>query len=206
MFAKYNGKLEMKMTGYVVIDVGGLGYKVFMTDTGIEKLGNIGDMVKVHTYYKVREDDVSIFGFNTLEELKMFELLISVSGVGAKTAITMLSSCEPTDFAVAIISEDVNTLKQIPGIGAKSAQRIILELKDKIKKEQQIQELTVAAKGTKTKVEIAIENNQKMDEAIAALQVLGYNKKEIEKVFEKLETKDLSTEELIRKGLSILGK
>ena len=206
MLAYIKGKLEMKMTGYVVIDVGGLGYKVFMTDTGIEKLGNIGDMVKVHTYYKVREDDVSIFGFNTLEELKMFELLISVSGVGAKTAITMLSSCEPTDFAVAIISEDVNTLKQIPGIGAKSAQRIILELKDKIKKEQQIQELTVAAKGTKTKVEIAIENNQKMDEAIAALQVLGYNKKEIEKVFEKLETKDLSTEELIRKGLSILGK
>jgi Holliday junction DNA helicase RuvA len=206
MLAYINGKLEMKMTGYVVIDVGGLGYKVFMTDTGIEKLGNIGDKVKVHTYYKVREDDVSIFGFNTLEELKMFELLISVSGVGAKTAITMLSSCEPTDFAIAIISEDVNTLKQIPGIGAKSAQRIILELKDKIKKEQQIQELTKASNTTKSKVTIAIENTQKMDEAIAALQVLGYNKKEIEKSFEKLYTKELSTEDLIRKGLAILGK
>ena len=206
MLAYIKGKLEMKMTGYVVIDVGGLGYKVFMTDTGIDKLGNIGETVKVHTYYKVREDDVSIFGFNTLEELKMFELLISVSGVGAKTAITMLSSCEPTDFAIAVISEDVNTLKQIPGIGAKSAQRIILELKDKIKKEQQIQELTVATKGTKTKVEIAIENNQKYDEAISALQVLGYNKKEIEKAFEKLDTKEISTEDLIRKGLAILGK
>lgn len=205
MLAYIKGKLEMKMTGYVVIDIGGLGYKVFMTDTGIEKLGNIGEIVKVHTYYKVREDDVSIFGFNTLEELKMFELLISVSGVGAKTAITMLSSCEPTDFAVAIISEDINTLKQIPGIGAKSAQRIVLELKDKIKKEQQIQELTTAVKGTKTKVEIAIENNQKIDEAIAALQVLGYNKKEIEKAFEKLDTNDMSTEDLIRKSLSILG-
>jgi Holliday junction DNA helicase RuvA len=205
MLAYIKGKLEMKMTGYVVIDVGGLGYKVFMTDTGIDKLGNIGETVKVHTYYKVREDDVSIFGFNTLEELKMFELLISVSGVGAKTAITMLSSCEPTDFAIAVISEDVNTLKQIPGIGAKSAQRIILELKDKIKKEQQIQELTKASKTTKTKLEITIENTEKVDEAIAALQVLGYNKKEIEKTFEKIDTKEMSTEDLIRKSLSILG-
>ena len=209
MFAYIKGVLEMKMTGYVVIDVGGLGYKIFMTDTGIERLGNIGETVKVHTYYRVREDDVSIFGFNTLEELKMFELLISVSGVGAKTAITMLSSCEPTAFAIAVISEDVNTLKQIPGIGAKSAQRIILELKDKIKKEQQIQELTSAMKdvtSTKSKVEVALENTLKQDEAIAALQVLGYNKKEIEKAFSKLDTKDMSTEDLIRKGLSILGK
>lgn len=206
MLAYIKGKLEMKMTGYVVIDVGGLGYKVFMTDTGIEKLGNLGDIVKVHTYYRVMEDDISIFGFNTLEELKMFELLISVSGIGAKTAITMLSSCEPTDFAIAVISEDVNTLKQIPGIGAKSAQRIILELKDKIKKEQQIQELTKASTGTKSKVEIAIEKTEKLDEAIAALQVLGYNKREVEKAFEKVDTKDMSTEELIRKGLAILGK
>ena len=209
MLAYIKGILEMKMTGYVVIDVGALGYKVYMTDTGIEKIGNIGEQVKVHTYYKVREDDVSIFGFNTLEELKMFELLISVSGVGAKTAITMLSSCEPTEFAIAVISEDVSFLKQIPGIGAKSAQRIILELKDKIKKEQQIQELTSAMKDVtskKSKVEVVLENTIKQDEAIAALQVLGYNKKEIEKAFSKLDTKDMSTEDLIRKGLAILGK
>lgn len=209
MLAYIKGTLEMKMTGYIVIDVGGLGYKVFMSDSGIEKLGNIGDTVKVHTYYKVREDDISIFGFNTLEELKMFELLISVSGVGAKTAITMLSACEPTDFALAVISEDVNTLKQIPGVGAKSAQRIILELKDKIKKEQQIQELTKATKGisgVKTKLEEKIENEEKVDEAMVALQVLGYNKKEIEKAFDKLVKDNMTTEELIRKGLSILGK
>ena len=206
MLAYVKGTLEMKMTGYIVIDVGGLGYKIYMSDSGIEKLGNIGEIVKVHTYYKVREDDISIFGFNTLEELKMFELLISVSGVGAKTALTMLATCEPTEFALAVITEDVNTLKQIPGIGAKSAQRIILELKDKIKKEQQIQELTTATKGIKTKVEVAIENSQKADEAIAALQVLGYNKKEIEKAFEKIDKQDLTTEDLIRKALSILGK
>ena len=200
MLAYIKGTLEMKMTGYIVIDVGGLGYKVFMSESGIEKLGNIGETVKVHTFYKVREDDISIFGFNTL---------ISVSGVGAKTAITMLDVCEPTEFALAIISEDIKTLTQIPGIGAKTAQRIILELKDKIKKEQQIQELTKASKGisgTKTKLEQRLEHEQNVDEAMSALQVLGFNKKEIEKALDKLVTEEMSTEEIIRKGLSILGK
>lgn len=182
------------------------GYKIYMSDSGIEKIGNIGDIVKVHTYYRVREDDISIFGFNTLEELKMFELLISVSGVGAKTAVSMLSVCEPTDFALAIISEDVKTLTQIPGIGAKSAQRIILELKDKIKKEQQIEELTSKAKDEKSKVQVAFEKNQKLEEAMSALQVLGYNKREIEKAFSNIDKDNLSTEDLIRKGLAVLGK
>lgn len=121
----------------------------------------------------------------------------------------MLDVCEPTEFALAIISEDVKTLTQIPGIGAKSAQRIILELKDKMKKEQQIQELTKASKGqnlVKTKLEERIENEEKIQEAMAALQVLGYNKREIEKAFDKLAKEDMSTEELIRKGLTILGK
>ena len=184
-----------------------------MSDTGIEKIGNIGETVKVHTYYRVREDDISIFGFNTQEELKMFELLISVSGVGAKTALTMLTVCEPSEFALAVISEDIKTLTTIPGIGPKSAKRIILELKDKIKKEQQIEELTNASKGTKQntettiKVKQAIQDDNKVQEAIAALQVLGYNRKSIEKTFEKIEDKkELTTEELIKKGLLLLGK
>lgn len=209
MLAYIKGTLEMKMTGYIVIDVGGLGYKIFMSDVGIEKIGNIGEKVKIHTYYKVREDDISIFGFNTLEELKMFELLISVSGVGAKTALTMLAVCEPSEFALAVISEDVKTLTQIPGIGAKSAQRIILELKDKITKEQQIEEINKQVNNKskqEEKIQKAIENNNKVAEAIAALQVLGYNKKEIEKAFTKLDKTDISTEDLIKKGLNILGK
>ncbi len=207
MLAYIKGKLEMKMTGYIVIDVGGLGYKVFMSDVGIEKLGNIGETVKVHTYYKVREDDISIFGFNTLEELKMFELLISVSGVGAKTALTMLATCEPSEFALAVISDDIKTLTSIPGIGAKSAQRIILELKDKISKEQQVDAIKNEINNTEkaNKMQKTLEDNAKISEAIAALQVLGYNKKEIEKAFEKIKKEQLNTEELIRKGLIVLG-
>ena len=209
MLAYIKGKLEMKMTGYIVIDVGGLGYKVFMSEVGIEKLGNIGDTVKVHTYYKVREDDISIFGFNTLEELKMFELLISVSGVGAKTALTMLAVCEPSEFALAVISEDVKALTGIPGIGPKSAKRIILELKDKIKAEQEVDNIKnqiESNKNSDTKIQKAIENDEMIQEAIAALQVLGYNKKEIEKAFNKLETKDMTIEELIKNGLNMLGR
>lgn len=215
MLAYIKGTLEMRMLGYVVIDVGGLGYKVFMSENGIDKLGNIGKQVKVYTYYRVREDDISIYGFNTLEELKMFELLLGVSGVGAKIAISMTDICEPSEFAFAVISEDVKTLTKIPGIGPKSAKRIILELKDKIKKEEQIEELTKASKGNKTnketeaglKVKQAIQEDNKISEALAALQVLGYNKKIIEQAFEKIENKkELSTEELIKKGLLLLGK
>lgn len=209
MLAYIKGKLEMKMTGYVVIDVGGLGYKIFMSDVGSEKLGNIGDIVKVHTYYRVREDDISIYGFNTQEELKMFELLLGVSGVGARTALAMLETCSPSEFAMAVVTEDVKVLTEIPGIGPKSAKRIILELKDKIKKEQEVEAIKEEI-DKKEKQENrfydAIEIKEKVSEAIQALQVLGYNKKEIEKVIEKLNYKELSTEELIKKGLNLLNK
>ena len=209
MLAYIKGKLEMKMTEYVVIDIGGLGYKVFMSEAGIEKLGNIGDTVKVHTYYRVREDDISIFGFNTLEELKMFELLLGVSGVGAKTALTMLTTCTPSEFALAVVTEDIKTLTSIPGIGPKSAKRIILELKDKIKKEQEVEaikeEIDKKQEIDNKKIDIK-EVREKVNEAIAALQVLGYNKKEIEKALEKIDYKELSTEEIIKKGLNLLGR
>ena len=200
MIAYIKGILEIKTSDYVVIDVGGLGYKVYMSLTSIEKLGNIGEAVKVYTYYRVREDDISIFGFNTNEELRMFELLLSVSGVGAKTALTMIAVTEPSEFAIAIISDDISYLTQIPGIGAKSAQRIILELKDKLKKENAITQTK------NVKIKAAVVDNNKVEEAMSALQVLGYNKKEIEKAFMKLDKKELSTEELIRKGLGILSK
>ena len=199
MLAYIKGTLEIKMTDYVVIDVGGLGYKVYMSAIGMEKLGNIGDKVKVYTYYRVREYDISIFGFNTNEELRMFELILSVSGVGAKTALTIIAVTEPSEFAIAVISDDVSYLTKIPGIGAKSAQRIILELKDKMKKENSI------TKTKNLKLKEAVVDSSKVDEAISALQVLGYNKKEIEKVFMKLDKKDLSTEDLIRKGLGMLA-
>ena len=205
MLAYIKGELAIKTRGYIVIDVGGLGYKVFMSEFDMENVGNIGDTIKVHTYYRVMEDDISIFGFNTAEELRLFELLISVSGIGAKTAITMLGTIEPSDFAIAIISNDIDTLKKLPGIGVKTAQRIVLELKDKLKKEQAIEELNIANEGT-GKPKIKVKQDEKQEEAISALQVLGYNSKVAESIIEKVYNPELTLEDLIKSGLKELSR
>ena len=199
MFAYIKGSLEMKSSGYIVIDINGLGYKVFMSQNNIDTIGELHDIIKVFTYVKVREDDISIFGFKTQEELKMFELLISVSGVGAKSALVMLSCIEPSDFAIAVISNDVKVLTKVPGIGNKSAQRIILELKDKLKAEQLEEKLKDSSKRLK-------DNSENINEAISGLMVLGYSKKDIEKAFEHLDIDNLSIEDLIKKGLILLSQ
>ena len=205
MLAYIKGELVQKQIGYIVIDVSGLGYKVYMSENAIEEIGNIGEQIKVHTYYKVSEDDISIFGFKTQEELRLFELLISVSGIGAKTAIAMLGCIEPSQFAIAVISNDIDTLRKIPGVGPKSAQRIVLELKDKLKKEQQISELTNATLEQRNNVKKVIVADNKIQEATDALQVLGYTRKDIENILEKIDLKDLSVEEIIKKALRELS-
>ena len=199
MFAYIKGSLEMKSSGYIVIDINGLGYKIFMSQNNIDSIGELHNIIKVFTYVKVREDDISIFGFKTQEELKMFELLISVSGVGAKSALVMLSCIEPSDFAIAVISNDVKVLTNVPGIGNKSAQRIILELKDKLKEEQLEEKLKDSSKKLK-------DNSENINEAISGLMVLGYSKKDIEKAFEHLDIDNLSIEDLIKKGLILLSQ
>lgn len=202
MFAYIKGSLEMKSSNYIVVDINGLGYKIFMSQNNIENIGEINDIVKVFTYVKVREDDISIYGFKTQEELRMFELLIGVSGVGAKSALVMLSCIEPSEFAIAVISNNIKLLTQVPGIGTKSAQRIILELKDKLKAEQSEldEEKLENAKLKSSKT------NENVQEAISGLMVLGYSRKDIEKAFTHLIVDELSVEELIKKGLILLTK
>ena len=197
MFAYLKGSLEVKTNGYIVIDVAGVGYKVYMSSAAIEKLGEIGETVKVHTYLRVREDDMSLYGFNTNEELRMFELLLSVSGIGAKSAINILSNITPYSFALAVITNDVNKIKSLPGIGPKSAQRIILELKDKIAAEE--------VENAKEEINEAVVTNEKVVEAISALQVLGYSRKEIEKAIKDVD-KELSIEDIIKEGLKNLSR
>ena len=201
MFSYIKGKLEVKTTGYVVIDINGLGYKIFMSESAIERLSEIGSSVKIFTYMRVREDDISLYGFNANEELRMFELLLSVSGIGAKSAINILSNITPSSFALAVITNDVNTLKKLPGIGAKSAQRVILELKDKLKTEE-----AEAKIETSKEIQVAIKEDDKVQEAMSALQVLGYSKKEIEVAMQKIDTSAISVEDIIRKGLNNLAR
>ena len=202
MFAYIKGSLEMKSSGYIVIDINGLGYKIFMSQNNIDSIGELHNIIKVFTYVKVREDDISIYGFKTQEELRMFELLIGVSGVGAKSALVMLSCIEPSEFAIAVISNNIKLLTQVPGIGTKSAQRIILELKDKLKAEQSEldEEKLENAKLKSSKT------NENVQEAISGLMVLGYSRKDIEKAFTHLIVDELSVEELIKKGLILLTK
>ena len=201
MYAYIKGTLEKKTTEYVVVETGGIGYKIFMSETAINKLGELRTAVKIYTYLKVREDEMSLYGFNTNEELRMFELLLSVSGVGAKSAIVILSNITPSSFALAVITDDVGKLKKLPGIGPKTAQRIILELKDKLKavedtNKDELEEMLLKKE----------EDVEKVSEAVSALQVLGYNRKEIENAFEQFEKTGLSVEDIIKKGLFYLSK
>lgn len=198
MYAYIKGKLEQKANSYVVIENGGIGYKIYMPITSIEKLGAIGIEVKVFTHYHVREDAINLYGFLSDEELKMFELLLSVSGIGARSAMGILAEISPSNFTLAIITNDVSKLVKIPGIGAKTAQRMILELKDKLK--------TLQAVNKQEQVKVAIIEEETFSESLAALQMLGYNRKEIEKVFEKIDIKGLKVEDIIKKSLIILGK
>ena len=198
MYAYINGKIADKANNYVVIDNSGIGYKIYMSLAAIEKLPDVGETQKVYTYYHVREDNISIYGFLSNEELRMFELLLSVSGIGAKLALQILSAISPSSFALAVISNDVSKIVKIPGIGSKTAARIVLELKDKLKTEEAISK--------NEKIEKAIHIDDKDNEAITALQVLGYTRKEIEKTIEHIDTENSSVEEIIRKALAILGK
>ena len=201
MFSYIKGSLEEKSSNYVVIDVMGIGYKIFMSDSSINSIGEIGEKVKVHTHYHVREDDISLYGFLTNEELKMFELLLSVSGVGAKSAISMLSNISPSEFAVSIVNNDITKLTKVPGIGKKSAQRIVLELKDKLKAEQELVNNEAIQEN-----EDLIDIGSDVEEAMSALQILGYNRKEIQKAISQFDYKSMSIEDIIRFGLKYLSK
>ena len=203
MLAYIKGILEIKTKGYIVVEAGGLGYKIFMPESTIANTGNIGDKVQIYTFMRVREDDVSLYGVLTNEELRVFELLLSVSGIGAKGALGILSNITPSQFALAVISNDVAILKKVPGIGPKTAQRAILELKDKLKKEQ---EISIAEGEETSNIEKVIKEDEKVSEAISALQVLGYSKREIVEALQTIEVTSLSVEDIIKKGLANLAK
>ena len=196
MFAYIKGMLDTKTNNYVIVETSGIGYKIFMSLKSIESLGDVGTSVKIYTHYYVREDNISLYGFTSNDELRMFELLLSVSGIGAKSAIAMLSEITPSSFALAVISNDVSKLVKIPGIGKKTAARIVLELKDKLKTEETMTE--------NEEIEVVIKEDNKNSELIAALQVLGYNKKEIDKVLEKMNVDSVGIEDAIKQALKLL--
>lgn len=200
MYAYIKGKLSYKHNDYIVVEAGGIGYKISTALSTIEVAGSEGSEIKVFTHLHVREDIMSLYGFATQEELGMFELLITVSGVGPKAAISLISAVSPSKFGLAIITDDTKTLTRAQGIGVKMAQRIILELKDKIKKEQ----LAGAAGITKEQHSSIARSDSKVSEAISALMVLGYTAVEASKAVSAVYSEEADLETIIKTALKNL--
>ena len=192
MITQIKGRLIEKSPTELVVDCNGIGYSINITLNTFSKIGN-DENIKLYTHLIVKEDSHTLFGFLSKSERSLFKLLISVSGVGASTARTMLSSMTTVEIISSINTEDVNSVQSIKGIGSKTAQRIILELKDKIHSQEiddsQIHLMTKDA-----------------DEAITALEVLGYSRKHTIKIINKIkaENPSISVESLIKKALNKL--
>ncbi|MEZ7497447.1 Holliday junction branch migration protein RuvA [Flavobacterium sp. Arc3] len=193
MIAHLQGKLVEKTPTEVVIDCGGVGYHVNISLHTYSLLPN-ADFIKLFTHLQIKEDAHTLFGFVEKSEREIFKLLLSVSGIGANIARTMLSSLDPKQITNAIASGDVVTIQSIKGIGSKTAQRVILDLKDKVLKLYDLDEVSMS------------QSNTNRDEALSALEVLGFVRKNSEKIIEKIvkEDPEASVESIIKKALKSL--
>lgn len=200
MFYYLEGKTAIIEQNMAVIDCGGVGYAVNTTAHTLSRL-KIGEKARVYTYVNVKEDAFDIFGFASMNEKHSFEMLLGVSGVGPKMALSILSSTTPEALAMAIVGEDAKALTAAPGVGKKIAQRIILELKDKMAKETAGLTLKGTAITTAAKAD-----NSKVGDAVAALTVLGYGNAEIVKALGGIDTENLSLEDIIRQALKLMLK
>ena len=189
----------VKDTELAVVECGGVGYACRTTLSTLSQLQAVGNDVMLYTYLHVREDNIELFGFASQQELNCFKMLISVSGVGPKAALSILSDVTPEKFALLVASEDSKTLTRTKGIGAKTAQRIVLELKDKIVKEN----INIAdAQGN---IGAFVSEESSVSEAFSALLVLGYTQSEIAPVMAKLDS-SLPSAELIKLALKAMAQ
>lgn len=195
MFEYIKGVLQYKGTDYCVVDVNGVGFKIFTSHITASGIGQAGETVTLFTYMNVKEDDISLFGFASREELSVFNMLISVSGVGPKMGIAVLAAMSPSEFSLAVATGDYKAISKSKGIGPKLAQRIVLELKDKINKDIKSQEQ--APEETFEPVPTGYISN----DAISALMVLGYNSKEASKLVAKVYKDGMTLEETVRQAL-----
>jgi len=196
MFYYLEGNVSVMSHNLAVIDIGGVGYACMTTLNTLSHL-EVGSKAKLYTYCNIKEDAFDIYGFYDTSEKRAFEQLLSVSGVGPKAALSILSSASPETLALAIIGDDETALTIAPGIGKKLAQRIILELKDKVSKEMP----TLKATGFTPASSATSPAGSKQRDAAAALTVLGYSQGEISAAMRNLEIDTLTVEEIIREVL-----
>ncbi len=196
------GEVAEILQDTVVIENNGMGYNVKTSAMTIDNMPPAGELVKVYTYLHVREDAIQIFGFLSKDELEVFKLLLNVNGIGPKGALGILSAISTDDLRFAVLSEDVNLIKSCPGVGAKTAQRLIIELKDKLRLEDAF-EMAV-----NNNVKKAVQDNSVivMNEAVEALVSLGYGSKDAINAVKKVEDiQNKSSEQILKEALKALA-
>lgn len=197
MISYIRGNLAFLEEEKVIVDVGGVGYGVYMTGPGMSRLGSVGTEVLIHTYLNVKEDAMQLYGFLTRDELYVFRLLISVNGIGPKAAMGILSALTPDDLRFAVMAGDVKAISAAPGIGKKTAEKLILELKDKLKLEDVLEQKESLAEGVVSQLPGEIQND-----AVQALMALGYGSTESLKAVRQVEIfEGITSEELLKQAL-----
>ena len=209
MYYYIRGELVASTLNMAVVDAGGVGYKMTVSENTYRSLPRRTDKnptVTLYTYLSVREDGIELFGFESERELSSFKMLLSVSGVGPKAAMSILSLLTPEKFALAVCTEDKKTISKASGIGPKTAARIILELRDKLMKETSIDEDLSAAVLDHSAEAAGAPARGKMSEAMDALLVLGYSRAEAQNALKTIDTQTLALEDVIKEALKKLMK
>lgn len=202
MFYYINGNLEYRDSSTCVLDCGGVGYKLTVSLITSESLVNkLNQRVKLYTYLAVREDGIELFGFGSNDERSCFNQLISVSGVGPKAAMSILSTLSPDRLSLAICTDDVKGISKAPGIGTKTAMRIVLELKDKISKD-----MMTAGSKLDSVADVSPSQNSALSEATEALMVLGYDKSSVLSAIKGLNVANMDSGEIIKNALKKLAR
>ena len=199
MYEYIRGQFQGISKDYVVIELNNIGYKIFTSGNTMSNMPKVGDEVLLYLEQIVREDFIGLYGFTTREELEMFKLLLSINGVGAKAALSLLSISTFNNLKYAIMMGDEKHITRAPGIGKKTAQRIILELKDKLKPDELTSEEGELIEGINDNSDYSFNIN----ETLSALMALGYTEKEAQKALEKVD-KTLSIENMIKESLKLL--
>lgn len=198
MYAYIKGELAEKNIDHIVVEAGGIGYLIYVPAQSIDYLPDEGDQIKVYTYLYIREDAMVLYGFLTKDDLEIFKMLITVSGIGPKGGLGILSTLSADDLRFAILSGDSKTISKSPGIGAKTAQRVIIDLKDKMSLEEAFEKkLENNADGVQKTLNSSIKND-----AVLALSALGYSSAESLKAVSKVDiTDDMDVEDVLKLAL-----
>lgn len=200
MISYIRGNLALLEEEKVIIDVGGVGYGIYMTGQSMSRLGPVGKDVLVHTFLNVKEDAMQLYGFLSRDELYVFRLLISVNGIGPKAAMGILSALTPDDLRFAVMAGDVKSITSAPGIGKKTAEKLILELKDKMKLEDVLEQKEYYKDGNTSSLSGDIQND-----AVQALMALGYGSAESLKAVRQVKiVEGITSEELLKQALKYM--